>query len=158
SISFIAAATAAICAVAFLLSQQLHKALPNGTKMLSLLAPMLVLTSANVVDCSVAINTTYPLTIFFVLTALVLFTSSHGRYADYSRLAGLVSAFVATFATAAGLLAWPILIFIGWRGRVGGRWLVILAASGVIYASLYAHNLPLLGLAPALEMGAGSFL
>lgn len=157
SISFIAAATAAICAVAFLLWQQLHKALPNGAKMLSLLAPMLVLTSANVMDCSVAINTTYPLTVFFVLTALVLFASSHGRYADYRRLAALVSAFAATFATSAGFLAWPILIFIGWRGRVGARWLVILAASGVIYASLYVHNLPVHGLAPALAMDAGSF-
>jgi hypothetical protein len=158
SIAFIAAATAAICATAFLLLQQLRRALPNGTKVLALLAPMLILTSANVADCSIAINTTYPITVFFIVLALVLFASAQGRYADYHRTAALASAFAATLATSAGFLAWPILLFTAWTGRAGGRWLVILAASGVIYAALYVHNLPVHGLAPVLAMDAASFL
>ena len=40
---------------------------------LSLLAPMLILSTANVTDCSVPINTTYTFTVFFAVLALVLF-------------------------------------------------------------------------------------
>jgi hypothetical protein len=31
---------------------------------------MLILTSTNVVDCSVRINTTYPITVFFAVTSI----------------------------------------------------------------------------------------
>lgn len=158
STAFITAATTAICATALLLWQQLRRSLPSGSKAMALLAPMLVLSSANVVDCSVAINTTYPITVFFVTVAVVLFATAHSRYGDYRRTAALVSAFAATLATSAGFLAWPILLFIAWHGRAGGRWLVILAASGVIYAAVYVHNLPVHGLAPALGMDGVSFL
>src|SRR5438105_941197 len=100
-IPFIAAATAAIGATAILLWHQLRRALPPGTTVLALLAPMLILSTANVTDSSIAINTTYPITVFFVVLALVLFANARGRYADYGRAAGCLSGLAATLATSA---------------------------------------------------------
>jgi MFS family permease len=160
-IPFMAAATAAIAATAALIWQQLRRAEPalGGATSLALLAPMLILGSANVTDASVPINTTYPLTAFFVIVALVLFArageaSSPTRY----RLAAMLAALGASLATAAGLLAWPILLWMAWRERLSWRWLVTLAAVGGAYGLVYAQGLYLLGLAPALAKDAASFL
>jgi hypothetical protein len=158
-IPFMAAATASIGATALLVWNALRCAEPKLGAPLALLAPMLVLTSANVVDWSVPINTTYPITVFFVVSSIVLFAGAgelDGR-AALRRTAALLAAMCAGLATAAGLLVWPILIWIAWRKRVG-RWLLILIAAGAIYAMLYVYRLPAYGLAPALAMDAASFV
>jgi hypothetical protein len=159
---FMAAATAAITATAALLWWQLRRALPRPATpaSLALLAPMLILSAANVTDVSVPINTTYPLTVFFVIAALVLFAGQPDSNSNGScrRLAAMAAALAASFATAAGLLAWPILFWIAWRNRLARAWLAALAAVGVVYAVLYAQNLDLIGLAPALQKGADPFV
>jgi hypothetical protein len=161
-IPFMAAATAAITATAALIWWQLRRAEPRlgGTPYLSLLAPMLILSSANVTDCSVPINTTYPLTVFFLILALVLFAGGPVSHTNppYRRVVGILAAFCASLATATGLLAWPILVWIAWRERLPAAWPAALAGLGLIYILFYAHNLNFLGLAPALDKDVASFL
>jgi hypothetical protein len=161
-IPFMIAATAAILATAALVWQQLRRAEPvlGSATSLGLLAPMLVLGSANVTDCSVPINTTYPLTVFFVIVALVLFADGPGPDPNtrFRRMAALPAAFCASLATAAGLLAWPVLLWIAWRERLARAWLVVLAGISVIYAIIYARDLNLIGLAPTLQKDAAAFL
>jgi hypothetical protein len=65
-----------ILATAILVWHVVQRAEPRLAAPLTLLAPMLVLTSANAVDCSVPINTTYPITVFFAVLSLVLFTGA----------------------------------------------------------------------------------
>ncbi len=161
-IPFMAAATAAISATAALIWQQLRRTEPSLGRVtyLGLLAPMLILSAANVTDCSVPINTTYPLTVFFVVLALVLFTGAQELNSSglYRRLAALLAAFGASMGTAAGLLAWPILFWIAWHERLNRGWLTILAGISVGYILFYAQGLHFLGLAPALKSDAASFV
>ncbi len=162
-IPFMAAATAAVAATAALVWQELRRAEPSSGRAtsLGLLAPMLILSSANVTDCSVPINTTYPLTVFFVILALVLFAGERqrgGNNAHYRRVAAALAAFGASLGTAAGLLAWPILLWIAWRERLARSWLATLTSLGIVYIFFYAQNLNLLGLAPALGKDTASFL
>ena len=161
-IPFIGAATAAIAATAVLVWQQLRRAEPQlgGATNLGLLAPMLILSTANVTDCSVPINTTYPFTVFFVVLALVLIagTQEINSNTRYRRIAAMLAAIGASMGTAAGLLAWPILLWIAWRERIGRGWLITLAGIGIFYSLFYAQGLNFLGLAPALNKDAESFV
>jgi hypothetical protein len=52
---------------------------------------------------------------------------------------------------------WPILLWIGWCGRVGGRWLALLAGVAAICVAFYTYNLPPYGLAPVLDTDVASF-
>jgi hypothetical protein len=158
-IAFMAAATASISAAAILVWRVIRRAEPRLAAPLTLLAPMLVLTSANVVDCSVPINTTYPITVFFAVLSLVLFTGAgeFERWPNLWRTAAIPAAIGSSLATSAGLLMWPILLWISWCGRAGGRWLAILVGVGAIYVAFYTYNLPPYGLAPALDLDVVSF-
>jgi hypothetical protein len=157
---FMAAASTAIGATALLLVQQMRRAEPRlgRATQLGLLVPMLILSAANVTDCSVPINTTYPLTVFFVVASLVLFAGAADYPAGslYRRIGALVAAFAASLATAAGLLAWPILLWIAWRERLNGLWMAALAVIGIAYGLFYAQGLTFLGLAPAVAPGSAS--
>src|SRR5581483_5448290 len=64
-IPFMIAATVATVASPLLVWLELRQAHPvlGGATSLGLLAPMLMLSTANVTDCSVPINTTYPFTV-----------------------------------------------------------------------------------------------
>ncbi len=161
-VAFMAAASASICAAALLVWHQVRRAEPNvgGVSPLSLFAPMLFLTTANVVDCSVPINTTYPITVFFVVSSVVLFVSPRGpdRHLKLRRAAAILAASCAGLGTAAGLLAWPILVWIAWHERAGGFWPAVLVTLGGAYTMFYLHNLPVYGLAPVLEMHPASLL
>jgi hypothetical protein len=156
AIPFMVAATAAILATATLVWQQLRRAEPSlgAATRLGLLAPMLILTTANVTDCSVTINTTYPLTVFFAVLALVLFTGADefGASAPHRRFAAVLAAIGASMGTGAGLVIWPILVWIAWRERLGLSLLVALAGWGIVYGLFYARGLYFLG--PALNNGA----
>ena len=159
-IAFMAGATASITATAILLWNWLRRAEPMLAAPLALLAPMLVLTTANVVDCSVPINITYPITVFFAVLSIVLFAGPEDRdqHANLRRMAAILAALCAGLATAAGLLVWPILMWMVWRRRTGYRWLATVAAVGCAYVAFYLHNLPPYGLAPVLDMDVESFM
>jgi len=156
-IPFMAAASAATVAIAFLIWRQLLRAEPRLGRptFLGLLIPMIFLSAANATDCSVPINTTYPLTVFFVVLALTLFT---GTTAHYRRVAAMFAAVGASMATAAGLLVWPILLWIAWHERLGKGWLATLAGFSSLYILFYAHGLDFIGMAPAVNRGAASFV
>src|SRR5581483_3847133 len=160
-IPFMIAATVATVASALLVWLELRQAQPElgGATSLGLLAPMLMLSTANVTDCSVPINTTYPFTVFFGILALVLFASAGGAHSGASlrRLGALLAAFGASMGTAAGLLVWPILLWIAWRERLSGRWLATVAGLGITYSLFYMQGLFFLGLQPALHKDAASF-
>lgn len=162
SIPFMIAATVASVTSALLVWLQLRQAQPElgAATSLGLLAPMLMLSTANVTDCSVPINTTYPFTVFFAVLALVLFASpwASGSGADLRRFGAVLAAFGASIGTAAGLLTWPILLWVAWRERLNWRWLGTLAGLSVIYSLLYMRGLFLLGLQPALHKDAASFV
>jgi hypothetical protein len=100
------------------------------------------------------------LTVFFVIVALVLFAGGREPNSNtrYRRVAAMLAAFGASLGTAAGLLAWPILLWIAWRERLTRGWVAMLAGLGVVYAVLYSQDLHLLGLDPALQKDAASIL
>jgi hypothetical protein len=156
-IPFMAAASAAMGGIVFLIWQQLRRAEPLLFKstFLGLLVPMILLSAANVTDCSVPINSIYPLTIFFVVLALVLFS---GATTPYRRIAGFLAAIGASMASAAGLLAWPILLWVAWRERLGKVWVATSAGVGSTYILFYARGLDFVGLAPVVNNGAASFV
>jgi len=132
--------------------------LPKGSTSLTLLAPMLVLSAANVTDCSVPINTTYPLTVFFVVLAIVLFPNE-GQATAHSQpraAAAALAVVAASFGTAAGLLAWPILAWLAWQER-RKAWLAVWAGAGLCYILFYAHDINPIGLAPAMEKDLAAF-
>ena len=162
SIPFVIAATAAVVTSAVLVWRQLRHAHPKlgAATSMGLLAPMLMLSTANVTDCSVPINTTYPFTVFFAVLALVLFAGAGapGSGADLRRLGAVLAAFGASMGTAAGLLTWPILLWVAWRERLNRGWLAIMAGLSMIYSLFYARDLFLLGLQPALHKDAASFV
>lgn len=161
-IPFMIAATAALITSAMLVWCQLRHAQPKlgAATSLGLLAPMLMLSTANVTDCSVPINTTYPFTVFFAVLALVLFTGAGapGSGADLRRCGAVLAALGASVGTAAGLLTWPILLWVAWREGLNRWWLATATGLGVIYSLLYARDLFFLGLQPALHEGAASFV
>jgi hypothetical protein len=161
-IPFMVAASSAIVATAILIWQQLRRAQPSlgGATYLGLLGPMLVLSAANVTDCSVPINTTYPLTVFFVVLALILFTDAEQPNTDvhFRRIAAMLAAVGASLGTAAGLLAWPILLWIAWCERLNRGWLVTLAALGVGYSIFYIQGIDFLGLASDVNNGTAAFV
>jgi hypothetical protein len=160
-IPFVAAATTAIVATALLVWCEFLRAEPGlrANACFGLLGPMLILSAANVTDCSVPINTTYPITVFFVTLALVLFTHVPPDMAEakYWRLAGVAAAVGASMATAAGLLAWPILWWIAWRQQLNRRWLLAFAGIGIAYILAYAHGLNFLGFASAVTKSASTY-
>jgi hypothetical protein len=161
-IPFMVAASAAIWATAVIICQQLLRAEPRlgSATWLALLAPMMILSTANVIDCSVPINTTYPFTVFFVVLTLVLFPGAGeiNFNTQFRRIAALLAAFGASMGTAAGLLAWPILFWIAWRERLNLSYLATLAALGIVYILLYAQGLNLFGVAVGLKEGPAAFV
>jgi hypothetical protein len=162
AIPFIAAATAAISLTAAVIWYQLGRAeeMVGVAGSLALLAPMLILSTANVVDCSVPINTTYPITVFYVVLALVLFARAEEseQHANYWRVGATLAAFFAPLGMAAGLLVWPILFWTAWRGEVNRRWLMILGCVGLIYFVAYLKDVYFFGIVPSLDKGADSYL
>ena len=162
SVPFVIAATAAIVTSAVLVWRQLRHAQPKlgAATSMGLLAPMLMLSTANVTDCSVPINTTYTFTVFFAVLALVLFAGAKtpGSGADLRRLGAVLAAFGASMGTAVGLLTWPILLWVAWRERLNRGWLATMAGLSVIYNLFYARDLFFLGLQPALHKDPASFV
>jgi len=148
-IPFVVAATAAIVIAAVLILVELHRGaeLPHSLRVLVLLGPMLLLTIGAAVDCSIPINTNYPLTVLFIVVALVLFDGEPERTGRTTarRAASLVAAALASLANAAGLVIWPVLLWSAWRGGAKRPWLLTVSAVGLIYCFVYVHDLPPIG-------------
>ena len=142
-IPFVVAATIAMVVTALLIyvefrrDQQLSA---EPLRSLSLLGPMLLLTTAAAVDCSIPIHSPYPLSLVFLVATLVLFDSHADAYSR--RVAALVTAILASFSSASGLAIWPALLWLAWRGGASRRWLIAIAAVGIGYGSFYVLTSP----------------
>ncbi len=144
---FIVVGTLSLLLVLVLLFREFRRGLPStgSPAALAWLCPMLVLTVANAVDCSVPVNIVYPLTLAFVVAACVLMDgpAESGRKLRWRGVAAVAMAAGAGLANAIGLLAWPVLLWSAWRCRAGGRWLAVIAVLGGGYALAYLRGLAL---------------
>ncbi len=148
-IPFVVAATTAVVMTAIIVTGELHRGaeLPSSLRVLVLLGPMLLLTTDAAVDCSIPINSNYPLTVLFIVAALVLFDGEPERTArtQARRAASLCAAMLAGLANAAGLVIWPVLLWSAWRGGARRPWLLTIGATGVVYCCVYVQDLPPVG-------------
>ena len=119
----------------------------------------MVLTTANVVDCSIPIEGIYPQTVPFVVLSLILLEGAGegDRFATWRRLGAMAAAIGAGFACALGLLVWPILVWAAWRGGLGWRWMAAIAIAGSIFIGLYVHGLLFSNSTAAALQGEGEF-
>jgi hypothetical protein len=143
---FVAVATSALLAATAMMLYEIRRSSVVAEPLAPLVwfVPMLMLTTANVVDCSVTINCEYPLALAFMVAALALLDGKpdRRRTTTFRRLAAHLAAIAAGFASAGGLLVWPALLWSAWRGAVGWRWLLAVALVGVGYIALYFYSLP----------------
>jgi hypothetical protein len=141
-VPFVVAATTALVITALLVLIELRPVQsPLGA--LAWLGPMLLLSTAAAVDCSIPINSVYPLALVFVVATLVLFDgeAERGRFTSSRRVAGILMAILASMANAVGLIAWPVLLWSAWRGGAKRTWLLTIIAIGGAYGMIYMHGL-----------------
>ena len=121
-----------------------HSCLPAPLRqdMLALTC-MLFLTVPTAVDCAVPMNGGYVQATAFVIVSLVLLDGreEEGRHAAARRATAVLAAMAASFGNAVGLLAWPILLWSAWRGRLGWEWQVGIAAFGAGFVAIYLGHL-----------------
>ena len=148
-VPFVVAATIAAIVSALIIYVEFRrdKQLTGSLRALACLSPMLLLTTAAAVDCSIPTNSVYPLSVVFLITTLVLFCRV-GEFAPYigaQRAAALVTAILASFSNAVGLAIWPALLYLAWRVGTSKRWLVGIGALGICYGLFYVLTLPSFG-------------
>jgi len=136
---FIVVATVALVAATALVVREVAR---GAEPAVLWLFPMLFLTAANAIDCSIPINGVYPLTLMFVIWSCCLFDgeAEAGRGTVVRRSTAIGLAAAAGFANAVGLLAWPVLLWVAWRGRAGLRWLALVGIIGAAYCLAYLHG------------------
>ncbi len=143
---FVVAATVALATAAMLAFLEFRRCedLSGPLQSLAFIAPMFLLTSGAAVDCSIPINTVYPLTLVFVIAALALFDDDAEltRASASRRICAIVMAVIASFGNAVGLVVWPALCWLAWRGGAGWKWLLAVAATGAGYGFFYMHDVP----------------
>jgi hypothetical protein len=152
---FLVVATICVVALPLLMGREIVRAgFPWPLSVLAIwTVVLLVLSTANVADCSIPIEGIYPQTVLFVVLSLILFDGAGegGRFPVLRRLGAIAAAIGAGLASAVGLLIWPILVWSAWRGQLGWRWIAAVAVVGSVFIALYAHGLMLFGLHAALS-------
>ena len=139
-VAFIAAGTAALAASATMVFMVIRRGDQSSGSMprAGWLAAMLMLTSANAVDCGIPINTVYPIAAFFMVGSIVLFTSEAPR----RRMFALPMAAGAALGNGAGLVIWPVLVWVAWRQQTGLIRTATIALLGMIFIGIYTHGMP----------------
>ena len=140
---FLVVATASVAAVPALIAREVWRTdMSCDFKLTAVLVfVLLVMTTANVVDCSNPIEGIYPQTLFFVVLSIVLFADA-GKGGALGRLAGILAGMAAGFACAVGLAIWPILLWMAWRDGLGWKWIVGVALVGAAYVVGYVSGMP----------------
>jgi hypothetical protein len=107
------------------------------------LACMLFLTVPAAVDCAVPMNGGCVQVASFQILSLVLLDGQGeaGKHPWLRRGLAVVAAAGASFGNASGLLAWPILVWSAWRGRLCWPWRVGLAGLGIVFTAIYLSHL-----------------
>jgi hypothetical protein len=90
---------------------------------------------------SMAASGVFVHTMLFVILAVVLCDGAgESPQGATRRMLAILCALCAPFGVAAGLLIWPVMIWIAWRGRLGLMWLIAVAAIGVAEWIVYLHG------------------
>jgi hypothetical protein len=148
-IPFVAAATACLTMTAWLVLSALCRdaAFAPALAGLAWLAPMVLLTNADVVDCAIPINAVYPMALFFIVATLFLFDAQaeSARHTRTRRVVALLTATLAGLCNGVGMVAWPVLLWSAWRGGARLAWQVTIGLVGLAYGAVYVHGLPTAG-------------
>jgi hypothetical protein len=137
--AFAVAAVATLAMLYGLLAREILKAPVALGVAGAAMATTVVFTAWNALDCSIAIYSLYPMTVFFCGLSAVLFCgpgTSSGHPAAWRALA-LLAAVGASFASGAGLMAFPMLVFASWICGASFAWTAGIAAAGIVFALPY---------------------
>ncbi|GBQ86228.1 hypothetical protein [Asaia krungthepensis] len=109
---------------------------------LALIVPMLVLSSTAALDVGLPINCVYPLSLAFLVGALVLFSGAIVAPASATRLfiGAIICASLAPYGNMTGLAVWPVLLWLGLRGRLAPALLLCVLLIGGAESLLYLWN------------------
>jgi hypothetical protein len=123
-VAFIVAALSALGGTLALVLNELRGAGEERLSPAVMLAIALILTVPIAMDCSIPINSLYPLTLFFVVAAII--AATHGGVGS-----AVIAALLASFTNATGLVIWPVLFLIA-ASRARLPWIGAVLALGVI--------------------------
>jgi hypothetical protein len=143
-IVFVFAGTACILAVAAFIVLELlrDRSLTLSPAALAVVGSMLILTATAAMDCAMPIASVYPIALFFVVAALILFDSEteRTRLTNAKRGVALLAALLAALANGVGLVVWPALLWTAWRAGAARLWLFAIVATGACYGFIYTHD------------------
>src|SRR5690242_11732102 len=128
--------------------------LPSGLRLtLAIFVLLLLATSYIVVDCTMPALGQYVHTAACATLALVLMDGAGegGRFADLRRVLALAAAVCAAFGIAGGLIIWPVLVCIAWRGGLSRGWILAVLLVGAAFIALYVPGIKTHGVAGALD-------
>jgi hypothetical protein len=129
----------------FVIIQEVMAAdLPRGLRLiLAAFVLLLLATSYIVVDCTMPALGQYVHTAASATLALVLLDGAGegGRFADLRRALALIAAICAAFGIAGGLIIWPVLVCIAWRGGLSRGWIVTVTLVGAAFIALYVPGI-----------------
>jgi hypothetical protein len=118
--------------------------LPRGLRLiLAAFVVLLLATSYIVVDCTMPALGQYVHTAACATLALVLLDGAGegGRFADLRRVLALVAGIAAAFGIAGGLIIWPVLVCIAWRGGLPRLWILAVILVGAAFIALYVPGI-----------------
>jgi hypothetical protein len=110
---------------------------------LAALVLLLLATSYIVVDCTMPALGQYVHTAASATLALVLLDGAGegGPFADLRRVLAVVAGICAAFGIAGGLVIWPVLIWVAWRGGLPRGWVIAVALVGAAFVALYVPGI-----------------
>jgi hypothetical protein len=75
-----------------------------------------------------------------------------GRFANLRRVLALIAAICAAFGIAGGLIIWPVLVAVAWRGGLSRRWIITVALVGAAFIALYVPGIKTHGSLGSLDL------
>ncbi|RUT24186.1 hypothetical protein C0V97_17920 [Asaia sp. W19] len=142
---FIVMTLMAVLMMAWMLWSVMAEHALRRDRTLALIVPMLVLSSTAALDIGLPINCVYPLSLVFLLGALVLFSSAILSPSSPTRffIGAMLCAALAPFGNMTGLVVWPVLLWLGLRARLAPALICALLVIGVTESALYLwHDMP----------------
>jgi hypothetical protein len=142
---FLVVALACHAAVAWLLIREIRRTPAQAMRLPAIaVILMLLLSTGVVVDLSVPANTPYVHTLFFAVLAIVLAEPLAGdsrRRTGVRRFLALLCVCGAAFSNAVGLVLWPVLACMAWRGgRADRGWLAQVLVVATVFTSAYLYG------------------
>jgi hypothetical protein len=132
-VAFIIAAICSLGGILALVWDELRRAGEQAFGPATAIAIALVLTVPNAMDCSIPINSLYPITVFFAFSSIILLT---GRRPALASLAAVT----ASLSNAAGVVIWPVLLCLGRLARTTRLWIAIMGVVTLLICGAFAFN------------------